>query len=145
MLSNFRSTALVLSLGFLGAGTVLAQNTYSPPRTSPYLNLLRGGSSPGVNYYGLVRPELEFRSSIGQLRQQTQLNQQAITGLQNVQPGPLTTGHQFGFMTHSIYFQNLGGGQASFMTTPGATARATQGAGGGAGRAAPPRSGRGGR
>ena len=42
---------------------------------SPYLNLLRGGNSTLLNYYGLVRPEQEFRqanqqfqSSLGQVR-----------------------------------------------------------------------------
>ena len=42
---------------------------------SPYLNLLRGGNSTLLNYYGLVRPEQEFRqanqqfqSSLGQAR-----------------------------------------------------------------------------
>lgn len=40
--------------------------TFTPynygPTLSPYLNLLRIGN-PAVNYYGLVRPELEFRAN----------------------------------------------------------------------------------
>jgi hypothetical protein len=37
---------------------------------SPYLNLLRRGNSTAFNYYGLVRPELEFRGADNQFRQQ---------------------------------------------------------------------------
>ena len=41
----------------------------SRPTISPYLNLLRQGS-PALNYYGLVRPEQEFRAANDQLRNQ---------------------------------------------------------------------------
>ena len=41
----------------------------SRPTVSPYLNLLRGGS-PVLNYYGLVRPEQEFRKANDQFREQ---------------------------------------------------------------------------
>jgi hypothetical protein len=44
----------------LGAG--------SRPAFSPYLNLLRRGNSTLSNYYGLVRPELDFRRADTQLR-----------------------------------------------------------------------------
>jgi hypothetical protein len=36
----------------------------APPTVSPYLNLLRGGAPAGVNYYGLVRPQMYFQNSI---------------------------------------------------------------------------------
>jgi hypothetical protein len=35
----------------------------SRPTFSPYLNLLRGENSTLLNYYGLVRPEIEFRAA----------------------------------------------------------------------------------
>lgn len=41
----------------------------SRPTVSPYLNLFRGGS-PVLNYYGLVRPEQEFRKANDQFRDQ---------------------------------------------------------------------------
>lgn len=41
----------------------------SRPTISPYFNLLRRGS-PVVNYYGLVRPEQDFRAANDQFRQQ---------------------------------------------------------------------------
>ena len=40
----------------------------SQPRVSPYQNLFRFGASTANNYYNLVKPEIEFRSSIQQLR-----------------------------------------------------------------------------
>src|SRR5580658_10364261 len=40
------------------------------PAVSPYLNLLRSGSSQAVNYYGLVRPAIDTQSSISNLQQQ---------------------------------------------------------------------------
>lgn len=41
----------------------------SRPTISPYLNLLRQGN-PALNYYGLVRPEQEFRAANDQFRGQ---------------------------------------------------------------------------
>ena len=41
----------------------------SRPTISPYLNLLRQGN-PALNYYGLVRPEQEFRAANDQFRNQ---------------------------------------------------------------------------
>src|SRR5438105_2383706 len=68
-----------VSLG-LCTGSVHAQGfypggAYTPgnrPAYSPYLNLLRRDNPLGAagNYYGLVRPEINFRNSIGQLETQ---------------------------------------------------------------------------
>src|SRR5687767_4630019 len=55
------------------------------PAFSPYLNLARRDVPAGVNYYGLVRPQLAAQANIQQLQQQ-------IAGLQQgggVQPGDL--------------------------------------------------------
>ncbi len=52
-------------------GNPTSGNPYSRPAYSPYLNLLRGGASPATNYFGLVRPQLDFRSGLLQLQQQT--------------------------------------------------------------------------
>src|ERR1700678_234592 len=40
------------------------------PAFSPYLNLNRGGTSAAINYYGLVRPQIDFQNSINNLQQQ---------------------------------------------------------------------------
>lgn len=89
----------------LGSGTALAQpaaGTYRPP-VSPYLNLARPGS-PGINYYGLVRPQQEFRNGLQQLQQQSN-NQPQVTGSQ---PEDLVTGHGSHYMNFSHYFGGQG-------------------------------------
>ncbi len=109
----------------LSAGTARAQfGYYSPPATSPfprspispYLNLARGGN-PAINYYGLVRPEIQFQQSIYGLQQQ-------VGGLSQMQAlqseaarSSATTGHPTRFFNYSHYFMSQGGGAATF---PGA-------------------------
>ena len=88
----------------------------SPPGYSPYLNLARGGNA-GLNYYGLVRPQLAFQNSLLGLQQQVNTNQQLIaTGLGGGPIGSLETGHSAYFLTTGGYFlsqQRPGfGGQA---------------------------------
>jgi hypothetical protein len=83
-------------------------NPYTRPPVSPYLNLIRGGN-PAINYYGLVRPELD---SIAAMQQ---LGQQAYAPLPPVVPtaSVVATGHPAVFMNFShYYYQNLG------QTTP---------------------------
>jgi hypothetical protein len=109
-----RSFAILFgSVLFLGAGTAAqAQNPYARPAVSPYTNLFRPGQPVGLNYYNLVRPDLDFRSSIQQLQQQNQAQQQAINDLQ-APAGPVVTGHQAGFQTHRAYFQTVATGPIS--------------------------------
>src|SRR4051812_45352389 len=78
---SFMSAGLLVTLA---AGQAAAQGPaqgpppITRPAVSPYLNLLRTDQPAGLNYYNLVRPQVEFRSSIGQLQQQTATDQQAI-------------------------------------------------------------------
>jgi hypothetical protein len=109
---------LLGSACLLAPQTASAQAPYSRPAVSPYLNLLRGDSPAGINYYGIIRPEVDFRSSIQRLQQQAQATQQAFTEAQtSTVPSP--TGHAAGFMNHNTYFQSFTGGAAggSFGTT----------------------------
>jgi hypothetical protein len=80
-----------------------------PPAFSPYLNLIRNGNSPGVNYYGLVRPQLEFRSAMQNLQGQVNMNQQMIGQMQNQSLQMSDTGHSTMFMNLNGYFMNSGG------------------------------------
>ncbi len=82
----------------LGAGEVRAQ--VGPPGYSPYLNLVRPGS-PGINYYGLVRPQVDIRNDVRQLQQTTTSIQ---TGVSQIVAGDLVTGHQSGYMNFSHYY-----------------------------------------
>lgn len=83
-------------------------NPYARPVFSPYLNLNRQGSSPAVNYYGIVRPEISFTRSIQQLRQQDTQLQQNVTNLEEAATLPVT-GHASGFMNYRTYFMSMGG------------------------------------
>ena len=101
-----------LAVAFLGTASPLwAQgypfNPVTRPAVSPYIHILRQGASPVVNYYGIVRPELQFRGAIAQNQLDIASNQQAIS---NFNPGPITTGHHAGFMTQWRYFMNTGVG-----------------------------------
>jgi hypothetical protein len=71
---------------------------------SPYINLLRPGSSPFVNYYGLVRPQFTFQSAIAGLNQQVLTNQAIITTGLGGSPGVPITGHEAVFLNTSGYF-----------------------------------------
>lgn len=79
------------------------------PTFSPYLNLLRRGD-PVLNYYGLVRPQLELRGSVQQLQQR--LSGQLISEEERASALP-ATGHPSRFMHYSHYFLNMGTGNPS--------------------------------
>ncbi len=78
------------------------------PLISPYLNLnARGMTNSAVNYYGIVRPQMENHQAIQQLQQQFQTTQ-------NLQPGQtgqlqegemMPTGHTMGgYFNYSHFF-----------------------------------------
>src|SRR5260370_24486142 len=99
-------------------------NPANRPAVSPFINLTRQGSSGGVNYYGLVRPEIQFRGALLQNQQEIASNQQALS---NLQGGVLTTGHHAAFMTQWRDFTNTGIGAPTpafrrSLTPPGGTA-----------------------
>jgi hypothetical protein len=89
-----------------------------PPGASPYLNLLRGGN-PAVNYYGLVRPQQYFQGALQNLQAQ-QLTAAAPPAQPEGAELP-ATGVPAGFMTHSVYFMNLGATGMGSGMTPGRT------------------------
>jgi hypothetical protein len=97
-------------------GTVAAQVPYTPPMTSPfyhppvspYINLLRAGSSPAVNLYGVVRPQLQFYSAANAFQEQINTNQVGIAGLQQGMNAAVTTGHGVAFLNTGGYFLSLG-------------------------------------
>lgn len=128
---------------FPGSGPIAPAPAYSRPRVSPYLNLLRGGSSAAGNYVTLVRPELQAQSALNQLRYQATQNAASIQGLQQQQGGvgALATGHPVGFQTQGSYFNSLGGAGGSPGFTIGGFGGAAGGqgfqSGGGRGGAAP--------
>jgi hypothetical protein len=110
----------ILLLGLWSAvAPVQAQGpAYNPP-VSPYINLSRqfgNVNNPGIAYYGIVRPQQEFRSSIQRLEFSTTTFGQAVSPQDQSAALP-PTGHRVGFLNQSVYFQTL---------RPGAFARPTQ-------------------
>ena len=85
--------------------------TYGVPfqraTVSPYLNLLNSGQSPAVNYFGIVRPQVDFRKSLIQMQQQIAMGDQSLADLA-ASTSMLTTGHPSLFMSHRKYFMNTG-------------------------------------
>lgn len=52
----------------------------APPTFSPYLNLARRDSSPAINYYGIVRPQVATRNNLQSLQQQIAMEGQQLGG-----------------------------------------------------------------
>jgi hypothetical protein len=101
--------ALAVVIGGIGS-TATAQyqpapvNPFQQSPVSPYINIVRRGAPPAVNYFNIVQPQLQFQSQIGQLQQQqAALAQTGGTLLENQ---PLTTGHPIQFGNYSHYFGN---------------------------------------
>lgn len=90
-------------------------NPYYRPPVSPYLNLTIGGS-PGINYYGIVRPQLQTNAALQQL-QQAQI-QEAVDLSQVYNQGVPITGVRSQFMNFSHYY---GGRVTNTATIPPAT------------------------
>ncbi len=126
--------ALLFSCGVLSllAGTSQAQVVrprggpigvapYQGPAVSPYVNLTRSGSPAGVNYYGLVRPQIEFSNSIQQLQQDVATNREAVLTTSEAEANLPTTGHATGFMTQAKYFNTIRPGTTSGGALPAQT------------------------
>lgn len=108
------SIGLLFTLAF-AAGTASAQppaprplgSPPPPPGLSPYLNLLRGGASAGVNYQGLVKPQLYFQGAIQNLQSQAAAANSPVSAPQSEGELP-GTGIPVQFQNHLAYFQNAG-------------------------------------
>lgn len=78
------------------------------PTVSPYLNLFGGsGGNPAINYYGIVRPQVETQQSLQHLQQGLQNLPQMMGGAGQGQDGTnnqFTTGHGVAFLNYSHYF-----------------------------------------
>ena len=78
------------------------------PTFSPYINLLREGGGVGQNYFGLVRPQVDFA-------QQNQMLGQGINAIQanQMQPGRMGGfGYtQLGATGHPVMFGSINGGR----------------------------------
>lgn len=78
-------------------------NPFGTPTISPYLNLGRGGNA-GINYYALVRPQVQAFQGIQMLEAQ----QQSLAEQQQQAFSRFQTGAQIGVSGHRTYFFNYG-------------------------------------
>lgn len=100
-----RPFAIALLLGLTSAAGAQPPMRYTPPPAfSPYLNLNRAGASPAINYFGIVRPQIDFRNSIQGLQQDYR-----ALATQRPTDDPFTTdlpptGHTPQFLNYGGYF-----------------------------------------
>lgn len=119
----------------LPAQGVWAQGTFgqyqqpqwqSRPTISPYLNMTRRGTNAAINYYGLVRPQIDTGRNLQQLQQQFQqldggaLNQGTTTATPDA-GSMLATGHPVAFMNYAAYFPLYARGAGGGMPLRGNT------------------------
>ncbi len=118
-MSDFKCTVRLLTLAGilccgsrasaqLGGGRI--DRPIDRPAFSPYINMLRDNGSPGLNYFGLVRPQLES----AQQNQQLEQNMQMIQGQQNQPMRAMNGGYgysQLGVTGHPVVFNSFNQGQ----------------------------------
>ena len=102
-----------------GLGTPFAaaqwQGGYQPPigqqpPVSPYLNINRFGQPPGLNYYNMIRPQVQTQQQLMALQNQQHALSSALVGPGGTiaspdQPQPTSiTGHPVNYFDWSRYF-----------------------------------------
>jgi hypothetical protein len=95
-------------------------NPYARPMFSPYLNLVRTNNpaiNAGINYAGIVRPEFQIYSDVGQLqRQVSSLETGAAAGPEGT---GLVTGHPVLFQNYGHFYPAAGTPGSVFGRRPG--------------------------
>jgi hypothetical protein len=128
---TFVAAAVLLSIG-LRAGTADAQ-VYNPrsttlplgPTVSPYINLLRNGNSPTLNYYGFVRPQFQTNAGLQSLQQQVLTARSGQLPVAESTGDVLVTGHVAVFMNYGGFFQSPIGGMHATRYVPTTRTRQT--------------------
>ncbi len=95
-------------------GSYTAPTVNPRPTVSPYLNLNRNGGTPAINYFGIVRPQIENQQAIQNLQHQVQTNQamiQAQSQQQSATEEMAPTGRALGgYLNYSHFFPLLNRG-----------------------------------
>jgi hypothetical protein len=90
----------------------MPQNPYVQPAMSPYLNMNRGGV-PAINYFGLVKPQVQTAQQLQNLQmQQAQMMQLGFGATEetNAQAALSQTGHGSQFFNYGHFYGAPGGG-----------------------------------
>lgn len=135
------TTTLLLAAALGVADRAAAQGfaPYQRPPVSPYINLLRRGSDPAINYYGIVRPIVDQQTFNQQFYDQQQQLQSTLNQDLSLlsQPGETadvprypTTGHPTQLFGHLRYFQSRGSAGGYSAVGPGLANRPSALAGG---------------
>ncbi|MHB1425963.1 MAG: hypothetical protein ACYC3I_22595 [Gemmataceae bacterium] len=103
----------------ISAQTIYGQNP-SGSAVSPYLNLMRPGSLPAINYYDLVRPQMQFQNAISSLQMNQAAMIQGVTASGVRADALVMTGHPVIFGNYTRYFPGgigSGGSNATGVLT----------------------------
>src|SRR5688500_5946104 len=102
MIRMCRLSVIAVGAVLIGSASGTAQPPGTPaparPAFSPYLNLLRPANSPGVNYYGLVRPQLVAQQQFGAIQQQINTIQTTMGRSMTTTTDLPETGQPVGFL-----------------------------------------------
>jgi hypothetical protein len=109
----------------------------TPSGFSPYLNLLRGGNSAAVNYYGFVRPQMNMQAQIQAIQAQQQQGTPAVTEPDDPTTPGLVYGTRVRFLSTGNYFLSLGTPALTGPTTTGGFGAGAGRSGTGAGQVGP--------
>ena len=131
---SYAGAVVAATLAAAGAAAQPPRGPNLPPAFSPYLNLARPGADAAVNYYGIVRPQVQATAAI-QALQAGPLLPNPFAGGANAADQPAVTGNPFGFQNSRLYFQNqyLGGGIGYNQANKPAASGPASGPGPGAG------------
>ena len=113
----------VLTLGLTSRANA-QMGAYQGP-VSPYINILRGGASPAINWFNIVQPQIAFDNAITQLQVQQSALGQALTTPTAL---GMTTGHPVMFGNYSHYY--TAGRMGTGGSTTGGIGMAGMGMGG---------------
>jgi hypothetical protein len=111
----------------------------SSPTVSPYVNLARSGNSAAANYYGIVRPQIDFRNALKNYQQSVNANLQALAAPVDPETGIPQTGHVAVFQNTGGYFNNPTGSTLRSATGGASLPPVSPTAGGRGGAPTPPR------
>ena len=98
------------------------------PPVSPYLNLVNGfNGNTAINYYGIVRPQIDFARQLQMLQFQQQGYYNPQFGVLDAEDGTMgthsVTGHPTVFFNYGHYFGQQGLTNGGLNQPPGAVNR----------------------
>lgn len=117
MFLRLAATALLSTVAITSICDAQGAVPAQPSSAFNWLNLNRPGGSVAQNYFGIVRPNNMFQSSLQNVQQEFGNLTQSAT---NADPNSVrATGHAATFMNYGHYYPKLGTGSSSGTARPG--------------------------